>query len=100
MDDDDGQTFMIEYSILKLMSTQSMGSPILLGKIMLNSLKVVILTLFMLTLAVAAFNLGYGGAGAFFAIITLVFMVILYKRIQNERVRAKFGEYRVKWLNF
>lgn len=79
------------------MSTQTASSPTLYVKILLNSIKPVLMIIFMLTLSVTAFDLGYSGAGGFFGVIALFLGYILYKKIQSERVRAKFGEYRVNF---
>ncbi|ESP87058.1 hypothetical protein K933_16112 [Candidatus Halobonum tyrrellensis G22] len=66
-----------------------------MAKIMVNSGRQLLLTAFMLVLAYAAVTLGYSGAAAFFGIVALALGVVLYRKVQNERVRAKFGEYRI-----
>jgi|GEM_PF-3329645 len=79
------------------MGARMTSGPVIVVKILLNSIRTVVLTLFLLALAVTAFNMGYFGAAAFFAIVTAGLGVILFRRVKNERVRAKFGEYRVEW---
>lgn len=64
-------------------------------KISLNSYKQIVLTLFMMVLAYTSFTLGYVPAGIFFAIISIVFLVVVYKKIVDEIVRARFSEYNV-----
>lgn len=75
-------------------SRKSIG-PIVVGKMLLNSLKRLLLAIFMLTLTYTTFSLGYPGAAAFFGLITLVLGVIIYQKLSNELVRAKYGEYKV-----
>lgn len=77
------------------MSTRTTSSPAIMAKILINSVRPVLLTLFMLVLAYTAFTLGYVGAAAFFVIVTLVLGGIVFKKLQNELVRAQFGEYRI-----
>lgn len=79
------------------MSQDVTTGPATMVKILINSGQHLILTLFMLVLASSAFALGYGGAAAFFGIVALGLAIVLYRKIQNERVRAKFGEYRIEW---
>ena len=71
------------------------GTPVIVAKILLNSSKELLLTLFMLVLAYGTFSLGYTGAAIFFGVVTLLFGTILYRKLSNEWVRAQFGEYRL-----
>lgn len=77
-------------------SGRTSSYPVLLIKILVNSIRQLLLTLFMLVLAYSAFTLGYSGAATFFAIVVLALGVVLYRKIRNEQVRAKFGEYRIE----
>ena len=77
------------------MSTKAAGRPVTAAKILVNSGRQLLLTLFMLALGYSAFTLGYSGAATFFAVVTAALGYVLYKKIQNERVRARFGEYRI-----
>lgn len=77
------------------MSNGMTTSPVIVIKILLNSSKSLVLTLFMLLLAYFAATLGYTGAAIFFAIVTIAFGAALYRKVTNERIRAQFGEYRI-----
>lgn len=77
------------------MSESATTGPATMVKILVNSGRQLLLTLFMLVLGYAAFTLGYLGAATFFGLVALALGVVLYRKIQNERVRAKFGEYRI-----
>lgn len=71
------------------------SNAVLMAKILLNTSKILLLTLFMMVLTYSTITLGYLGAGVFFGAITLLLGFILYKKASNEWVRAQFGEYKV-----
>lgn len=71
------------------------SSPVLLAKILINTSKILLLTLVMLTMTYTTITLGYLGAGGFFGVVTLLFGFILYQKVSNEWVRAQFGEYKI-----
>lgn len=74
---------------------RSVSSPVTIVKILLNSLKRLLLTLFMLSLAYLTFTLGYQGATIFFGAVTIFLGAILFRKLSNEWIRAQYGEYRL-----
>lgn len=61
------------------------------GRIASNSAASIVLTLFMLVCTYIAYSMDYGGAVLFFILITLVSLVILYRKISNELIRLRFS---------
>lgn len=72
--------------------------PLTVLKMLVNSARSLLLLLFMAALAYVTFDQGFVGASVLFVAVSLVLGAILYRKLQNEWVRAKFGEYRIDVL--
>lgn len=61
------------------------------GRIVNNSITPIVFTLFMLGVTYGAYSMDYLGAAIFFVAITLLSLVILYRKVANELVRERYS---------
>lgn len=66
----------------------SIGS---VGRIVSNSITPIAFALFMLGVTYGAYSMDYLGAAIFFVVITLLSLVVVYRKISNELVRERFS---------